>query len=94
MRYLGRITDDKDLVTKEYVDNSIPSLTAYAPLASPTFTGIPAAPTASTGTNTTQLATTAFVQQELSSFSAGVAIAVQSAQPSGQSSGDFWYQVT
>ncbi len=32
-----------------------------APLASPTFTGTPAAPTAATGTNTTQLATTAFV---------------------------------
>lgn len=32
-----------------------------APLASPTFTGIPAAPTAAPGTNTTQLATTAFV---------------------------------
>jgi hypothetical protein len=31
-----------------------------APLASPTFTGTPAAPTASAGTNTTQLATTAF----------------------------------
>jgi hypothetical protein len=33
-----------------------------APLASPTFTGTPAAPTATPGTNTTQLATTAFVQ--------------------------------
>lgn len=33
----------------------------YAPLASPTFTGVPAAPTAAPGTNTTQLATTAFV---------------------------------
>jgi hypothetical protein len=32
-----------------------------APLASPTFTGVPAAPTASFGTSTTQLATTAFV---------------------------------
>jgi hypothetical protein len=31
-------------------------------LASPTFTGIPAGPTAAPGTNTTQLATTAFVQ--------------------------------
>ena len=30
--------------------------------ASPTFTGTPAAPTAATGTNTTQIATTAFVQ--------------------------------
>lgn len=33
-----------------------------APLASPAFTGAPTAPTASFGTNTTQLATTAFVQ--------------------------------
>jgi hypothetical protein len=33
--------------------------------ASPTFTGTPAAPTASSGTNTTQLATTAFVQAAL-----------------------------
>ena len=32
---------------------------------SPTFTGTPAAPTASAGTNTTQLATTAFVHNEI-----------------------------
>ena len=32
-----------------------------AALASPTFTGVPLAPTASAGTNTTQIATTAFV---------------------------------
>jgi hypothetical protein len=37
------------------------AVTGLATLASPTFTGIPAAPTATTGTNTTQLATTAFV---------------------------------
>lgn len=37
-------------------------LAAKAPLASPTFTGTPAGPTATTSTNTTQLATTAFVQ--------------------------------
>jgi hypothetical protein len=36
-----------------------------APLASPTFTGTPAAPTAAAATNTTQIATTAFVQQEI-----------------------------
>lgn len=35
-----------------------------APLASPTFTGTPAAPTAAVGTNTTQLATTAHVFAE------------------------------
>lgn len=33
-----------------------------APIDSPTFTGTPAAPTATAGTNTTQVATTAFVQ--------------------------------
>jgi hypothetical protein len=32
-----------------------------SPISSPTFTGTPAAPTATSGTNTTQLATTAFV---------------------------------
>ncbi|QMV49786.1 MAG: GDSL lipase and tail fiber [Cryophage ML09] len=35
--------------------------TTYAPLASPTLTGTPVAPTAALSTNTTQLATTAFV---------------------------------
>ena len=35
--------------------------TEKAPLASPAFTGVPTAPTASAGTNTTQVATTAFV---------------------------------
>lgn len=35
-----------------------------APLASPTLTGTPAAPTAATSTNTTQIATTAFVQAQ------------------------------
>lgn len=38
----------------------------YALLASPTFTGTPAAPTATAGTNTTQLATTAFVTTAVS----------------------------
>lgn len=38
------------------------ALNLKANLASPTLTGTPAAPTASLGTNTTQIATTAFVQ--------------------------------
>ena len=37
-----------------------------APLASPTLTGTPTAPTATAGTNTTQIATTAFVQTAVS----------------------------
>jgi hypothetical protein len=38
-----------------------PSDTSRAPLASPALTGTPTAPTAASGTNTTQIATTAFV---------------------------------
>lgn len=44
-----------------------------APLASPTFTGFPKAPTAAAGTNTTQIATTAFVQSAVAAASTGVA---------------------
>ncbi|HJI10387.1 MAG TPA: hypothetical protein OIL90_09745 [Phascolarctobacterium faecium] len=43
-------------------------LSAYAKLASPNFTEIPKAPTAVAGTNTHQLANTAFVQQELKNY--------------------------
>jgi hypothetical protein len=44
------------------------SLSAKADLASPTFTGTPAAPTATAGTNTTQLATTAYVRGEIAAL--------------------------
>jgi hypothetical protein len=53
-------------------DHTHPSDTSRAPLASPTFTGVPAAPTATAGTNTTQLATTAFVASAVSTGTAGV----------------------
>jgi hypothetical protein len=43
-------------------DHVHPKDTSKANLASPTFTGTPSAPTAAAGTNTTQLATTEFVQ--------------------------------
>lgn len=42
-------------------DHVHPTDTTRAPLASPTFTGTPAAPTAAADTNTTQVATTAYV---------------------------------
>ena len=41
------------------------SLALKAPLADPALTGTPTAPTAAASTNTTQIATTAFVQQEI-----------------------------
>lgn len=54
-----RVLDNNDLTT---INNS---LSSKAALASPTFTGTPKAPTASAGTNTTQIATTAFVKTAL-----------------------------
>ena len=43
-------------------------LSGYAPIASPGFTGTPTAPTATKGTDSTQLATTAYVQAELADY--------------------------
>ena len=50
------------------LDAKLPTATAastYAPLASPALTGVPTAPTAAANTNTTQIATTAYVQTEI-----------------------------
>ncbi len=47
------------------------ALDGKAPKSSPALTGVPTAPTAAGGTNNTQIATTAFVQGEISSFGAG-----------------------
>ncbi|WP_370568910.1 phage tail protein [Kosakonia sp. LAM2021] len=68
-----KYVDDKVIEVKAYSDELMKQHVAasnphtqYAPIASPTFTGTPKAPTAAAGDNTTQLATTAFVQSELS----------------------------
>ena len=50
------------------LDSKLATSTAastYAPLASPALTGVPTAPTAAANTNTTQVATTAYVQTEI-----------------------------
>lgn len=51
-----------DVDTAALTYETIPNVALKAPLASPTLTGIPAAPTPATDTDTTQIATTAFVQ--------------------------------
>lgn len=53
-----------------YATTTTNALATKAPLASPTLTGTPAAPTASAGTDTTQIATTAYVQAELTALRA------------------------
>lgn len=49
-------------------------LDAKAPIASPTFTGTPAAPTATSGDNSTQLATTAFVAAAVATATGGTGL--------------------
>ena len=55
-------------VTGDYLQNGANINTIYATLASPTLTGTPLAPTATSGTNTTQIATTAFVASAVSNL--------------------------
>ena len=57
-----------DNTLKSYIVNkpAIPSLTGYATLANPQFSGIPTAPTALNTTNSTQIATTAYVTTAIS----------------------------
>jgi len=69
---------------------AVGDVSGAAPLASPTFTGTPAAPTAAQGTNTTQLATTAFVVAEVAaSGGSGRTEISRSTVSSGQSSVEF-----
>jgi hypothetical protein len=49
-------------IAQSKIDGLSTSFSAKADLASPTFTGTPSAPTAAPGTDTTQVATTAFVK--------------------------------
>ncbi len=70
-----KYVDDKALELKVYVDDLMAKHLAaadphsqYAPKASPIFTGTPKAPTPAAGNNTTQLATTAFVQAALTAL--------------------------
>lgn len=49
------------------------AISSLAPKASPTLTGTPKAPTAAAGTNTTQIATTAFVTEAVAAAKVGAA---------------------
>ena len=62
------VADDSHNHIISNVDGLQTALDLKAPLSSPTLTGTPSAPTATGGTNTTQIATTAFVRTEISSL--------------------------
>lgn len=71
----GTLKSINDLVTSAGVRNfaTVSEVNDKAPIASPALTGTPTAPTAPVGTNTTQIATTAYVQNSLDNlyYSAG-----------------------
>lgn len=76
------------LATRETVDRAIAAHEAkldphpqYAPKNSPTFTGIPKAPTPASGNNTTQIATTAFVQAIATALNTALALKAPLASP-------------
>jgi hypothetical protein len=95
---VGGIT--KDMVGLANVDNTTDAnkpvstatqtaLNLKANLASPTLTGTPLAPTAVTGTNSTQIATTAFVKTEISNSVQPGAV-YQTSAPSSPAVGQIW----
>jgi len=55
---------------------TVANVALKAPLASPALTGVPTAPTASAATNTTQIATTAFVRGEVTALVNGASAAL------------------
>ena len=80
---------------KILIDNIASLFSTKANLASPTFTGTPAAPTATAGTNTTQLATTAFVQSAVSGVSgANIQHVTRSQYESGPKTAGVSYFIT
>ena len=89
---IGTLQTDLDSAESD-ISNLQTSLAGKANIASPTFSGVPKAPTASSGTNNTQIATTAFVKTALSGIDSGVDIQLSSTQPQGQSKGDIWLKI-
>ena len=77
---------DVPTIAQSQVTNLSTDLSAKAPLASPTFTGTPAAPTASAFTNSTQVATTAYTDAaivQLTGYIPGGRLTNSSVTPEG-----------
>jgi hypothetical protein len=78
----GSAGSDSITVAQSQVTNLGTDLAAKAPLASPTFSGTPAAPTAANTVNTTQLATTEYVKGQIPQY--------QTTAPSSPFAGMIW----
>jgi hypothetical protein len=68
--------DSNKIVKGTEIDNEFNAIagavSSKSDIASPTFTGVPAAPTATTGSNTTQIANTAYVKTAVDTAVAGL----------------------
>jgi phage-related tail fiber protein len=83
-----KYVDDRVLELKVFVDDQLAKHiaaadphTQYAPKDSPTLTGAPKTPTAPAGTNTTQIASTAFVQAVVTALNNALALKAPLASP-------------
>lgn len=88
---LGEVGIDTDLKQFKVGDGATAwSSLAFttAPVNSPTFTGTPTAPTANAGTNTTQIATTAFVSTAITNLINGAPGALDTLDELAQALGD------
>lgn len=84
----AQVADSANSVSMTNVTGLAAAMLAKADLASPTFTGTPAAPTAPAGTNTTQIATTAFVHTEVANLVGSSASTLDTLQELGAALGD------
>ena len=82
------VADDSHNHVIDNIDGLQTALDLKAPLASPALTGTPSAPTAAANTNTTQIATTAFVQAELTELVGAAPAALNTLQELGDALGD------
>lgn len=85
----GKFTYGNIQIAQSQVTNLTNDLNAKAPLASPTFTGTPKAPTPATGTDSTQIATTAFVNAEIAAKMEQMDAVVYKGPIAGGDSGDY-----
>lgn len=76
-------------IAESQVTNLTTDLSAKAPKASPELTGTPTAPTAAAGTNSTQIATTAFVNTAITNKMAEADAMIYKGTLAGGSTGDY-----
>lgn len=89
---LNRVDATSSIQTQ--LDTNATSIAAKAPLVSPALSGTPTAPTAAQAENTTQIATTAFVQSNLTGSLLRAALGIMESATDPQSGVGLYYNTT